>query len=118
VTIVTTIKATCPSCGDVQLVPEQVRLVVCNVKDWSYYAFTCTGCHDEVRKPAGPDVVKLLRTGGVVAEKWQVPAEVLEDRSGPGIDWDDVLDFALWLDGADNVAAAAASLAHHRRAVG
>ncbi len=35
----TTIKASCPVCGDVDLTPAQVRLVVCTVPDWSFYAF-------------------------------------------------------------------------------
>lgn len=105
----TTIKASCPSCGDVELTPQQVRLVVCSVKAWSYYAFTCTNCLEEVRKPAGRDVVALLISGGVIAEPWSVPAEVLEEHTGPALNYDDVLDFALWLDGADLVAAAAAA---------
>jgi hypothetical protein len=105
----TTIKASCPSCGDVELTPQQVRLVVCSVKAWSYYAFTCTSCLEEVRKPAGRDVVALLISGGVIAEPWSVPAEVLEERAGPTLCYDDVLDFALWLDQADLVAAAAAA---------
>jgi hypothetical protein len=105
----TTIKASCPSCGDVELTPQQVRLVVCSVKAWSYYAFTCTNCLEEIRKPAGRDVVALLISGGVIAEPWSVPAEVLEEHSGPALNYDDVLDFALWLDGADLVAAAAGS---------
>lgn len=104
----TTIKASCPGCGDVELTPQQVRLVVCSVKSWSYYAFTCTGCHDEVRKPAGRDVVALLISGGVVAEPWSVPAEVLEQHDGPVLSYDDVLDFALWLEHADMLSAAAA----------
>ena len=104
----TTIKASCPSCGDVELTPHQVRLVVCSVKSWSYYAFMCTTCHDEVRKPAGRDVVALLISGGVVAEPWNVPAEVLEEHDGPTLNYDDVLDFALWLEQADLLAAAAA----------
>lgn len=104
----TTIKASCPSCGDVELTPSQVRLVVCSVKAWSYYAFVCTTCLEEIRKPAGRDVVALLISGGVVAEPWTVPAEALEEHSGPVLSYDDVLDFALWLDNADLVAAAAA----------
>ena len=60
----TTIKASCPSCGDVELTPQQVRLVLCSVKSWSYYAFICTTCADEIRKPAGRDVVALLISGG------------------------------------------------------
>ena len=105
----TTIKASCPGCGDVELTPAQVRLVVCSVRTWSYYSFACPGCLDEVRKPAGRDVVSLLLSGGVLAEPWTIPAEALEEHDGPALSYDDVLDFALWLDGADLVAAAAGS---------
>lgn len=105
----TTIKASCPSCGDVELTPQQVRLVVCSAPGWSYYAFTCTCCHEEIRKPAGKDIVALLVSGGVVAESWDVPAEALEEHSGPALTYDDILDFALWLAGAGTVAAAAAA---------
>ena len=105
----TTIKASCPSCGDVELTPQQVRLVVCSVKSWSYYAVICTTCADEIRKPAGRDVVALLISGGVVAEPWSVPAEALEAHEGPVLNYDDVLDFAIWLGQSDNLAAAAAA---------
>ena len=100
----TTIKASCPTCGDVELTAHQVRLVVCSVRAWSYYAFSCASCLEEVRKPAGRDVVALLISGGVLAEPWAVPAEALERREGPALEYDDVLDFALWLDRADLVA--------------
>lgn len=112
----TKIKASCPSCGDVDLTPPQVRLVVCTVSDWSYYTFRCTSCSDEVRKPANAEVVRLLTVGGVVAEPWTIPAEALEEHQGAAIGYDDVLDFALWLDRADLVAAAAAGT-RARRAV-
>lgn len=97
-----TIKASCPCCGDVELTAVQVRLVVCSVADWSYYAFTCSTCSDEVRKPAAPEVVSLLQAGGVVVERWVVPAEALEEHDGPRIAYDDVLDFALWLERVDH----------------
>jgi hypothetical protein len=115
----TTIKASCPCCGDVELTPPLVRLVVCSVADWSFYSFSCTTCHDEVRKPAGADVVKLLRTGGVVVEGWVIPAEALEEHYGPQIGWDDVLDAVLWLSDADAdvVAAAVAGTLLGRRTV-
>ena len=114
----TTIKASCPCCGDVDLTPPQVRLVVCSVSAWSYYTFLCSGCNDLIRKPAAAEIVKLLITGGVVAESWTVPAEALEEHDGPAIGYDDVLDFALWLDTADLVAAAASTTLHARRPVG
>ena len=40
----TTIKTSCPVCGDVELTPEQMRLVVCSRSDWSFYAFRCDTC--------------------------------------------------------------------------
>lgn len=101
----TTIKASCPVCGDVELKPAQLRLVVCNRADWSYYAFTCTSCSDEVRKPADDEVIALLVSGGVLAQRWTIPAEALEERTGSPISYDDVLDFALALETVDLVAA-------------
>lgn len=105
-----TIKASCPCCGDVELTPAQVRLVVCSVNDWSYYSFGCAGCGDEVRKPAGTQVQSLLRTGGVKVEHWVVPAEALEGHAGPAITYDDVLDFALRLEALDTPVAALTAL--------
>jgi hypothetical protein len=103
----TIIKATCPSCGDVELSRDQVRLVVHPLADRSFYGFTCMLCGDVVRKPAGDEVVRLLTMGGVVAERIVVPAEALETHTGPAITADDVLDFAAWLAGASSVAEAA-----------
>lgn len=102
----TTIKASCPVCGDVELTPEQVRLVVCTVESLSYYAFACTTCHDEVRKPADGEVVALLVSGGVVAQRWRIPSEALEEHDGAPITYDDVLDFVLSLHSLDCLAAA------------
>ncbi len=106
----TTIKASCPACGDVELTPPQVRLVVCTVSAWSFYAFHCPECADEVRKHATDDVVRLLTTGGVPAEHWAVPAEVLEEHVGASISWDDVLDFTLALEDTDVLAAIAGAV--------
>jgi len=105
----TIIKATCPSCGDVELSRDQVRLVVHPVADRSFYRFDCTRCGDAVRKPAGDEVVRLLTMGGVIAERVLVPAEALEVHSGPPINADEVLDFVAWLNDATSVAEAAGS---------
>ncbi len=103
----TTIKASCPSCGEVELTPADVSLMVCSHAPLSYYAFTCPGCADEVRKPADDHVVSLLVSGGVPATVWDVPAEALEPRSGGALTYDDLLDFALHLGTTDLLAAAA-----------
>jgi len=93
----TTIKASCPTCGDVDLKPGNLRLVVCTRQEWSTYAFDCPQCADEVKKPADEEVVALLVSGGVKIQRWHIPAEALEHHDGPRISYDDLLDFALWL---------------------
>lgn len=103
----TTIKASCPTCGEVELTSADVTLMVCNQATLSYYTFGCPTCTDEVRKPADDHVVSLLMSGGVRAVVWEVPTEALEVHEGPALSYDDLLDFALLLAGTEFVAAAA-----------
>ena len=63
-----TIKATCPLCGDVDLTPRQVSVRVVEAIEESAarrsYAFDCPTCHETMRKPADPEVVRLLGVRG------------------------------------------------------
>lgn len=95
----TTIKATCPMCGDVDLTPAQVRLTVAEAAGWATYTFTCGTCHDLIEKAADDEVVALLSSAGVCVDL--VPGEVLETHRGAPITYDDVLDLALWLETHD-----------------
>ncbi|MBI4941260.1 hypothetical protein [Kineosporia sp. R_H_3] len=110
----TIIKAACPTCGDVELTKDQVRLVVHAVRSRSFYSFDCTSCVSQVKKPAGDEVVRLLTLGGVVAERIEVPAEALEVHEGKALTSDDLLDFAAWIEDAENVVQAAAAGLHAR----
>lgn len=94
----TTIKASCPVCGEVDLTSADITLLVCNHRPMSYYAFTCPQCREDIRKPANDHIVSLLMSGGVRAQVWEVPAEALEKKDGPPLNWDDLLDFhqELW----------------------
>lgn len=102
----TTIKATCPVCGEVSLRPEEIELRVdgstgCD----SYYAFTCPSCLAVVRKPADQRVIRLLISGGVVVLDGQrdaartgsgvgtQPGGGRASAPGPAIAYDDLLDF-------------------------
>jgi hypothetical protein len=100
----TTIKASCPTCGEVELTPAEVSLMVCSHAPLSYYAFACHTCGTEIRKPADDHVVSLLVSGGVPATVWDLPAEVLEIKAGPALSYDDLLDFALQLGETDLLA--------------
>jgi hypothetical protein len=110
---VTTIKASCPTCGEVELTSADITLRVCNHAPLSYYAFTCPGCRDEVRKPADDHIVSLLMSGGVRAQVWEVPAEALEPKPGPSLTYDDLLDFVIQL-GRDDMLSARATAPAHR----
>lgn len=103
----TTIKASCPTCGEVELTPDDVSLMVCSHAPLSYYAFDCPSCQCEVRKPADDHIVSLLVSGGVPARVWDLPGEALEPKEGPRLTYDDLLDFALHLGDSDLLAAAA-----------
>lgn len=110
----TIIKATCPCCGDVELTRDQVQLTVHPVKERSNYSFVCPKCGDLVRKPAGAEVIRLLKMGGVTAVAVDVPAEATEVHRGPVLTEDECLDFSNWLTDATEVVAAAAAGLHQR----
>ncbi len=100
----TTIKATCPACGEIELTPRDVSLMVCTQAALSYYAFDCPTCHGNVRKPADDHVVSLLVSGGITATVWDLPAEAREVKTGARLTYDDLLDFALHLGSTDLLA--------------
>lgn len=89
----TTIKVTCPDCGDIDLRPGDLELNV--APTWATYSFQCLDCGDSVCKPADAEIVDLLSSAGV--RSVVIPAEVFEQRSGSAIGYDDLLDFGLAL---------------------
>lgn len=89
----TTIKATCPLCGEVSLTAEDILLRLGVASRDNTYGFDCPDCGEFVEKPADERVIKLLLSGGVMPVMSGVPAEAKETRSGPPIDYDDILAF-------------------------
>jgi hypothetical protein len=98
---VTTIKATCPSCGEVELTPDDIELRVCTHAPASYYVFGCPTCTKAIQKPADDRVIQLLISGGVRAIVWELPDEILEPHAGSQLTHDDLLDFHLLLEQPD-----------------
>lgn len=89
----TTIKATCTDCGEVDLTADDILLRIGPSKTVNTYGFSCPSCGEFVQKAADDRVVRLLLSGGVVPVPVHVPAEALEMRTGPAISHDDILDF-------------------------
>lgn len=98
----TTIRATCPTCGEVDLTPKQIVLTVIRAEEApvgpdSHYAFTCPSCTDRVEKPADERIAHLLTTGGVNVSVLDEPGERLPAHpesppDGPVLTRDDLLD--------------------------
>jgi predicted RNA-binding Zn-ribbon protein involved in translation (DUF1610 family) len=89
----TTIKATCPDCGEIDLTPDDILLRIGSAEDSNTYAFSCPSCGFFVEKPADERVIRLLLSGGVMPTLVHVPAEALEPHYGPRINHDDLLEF-------------------------
>lgn len=93
----TTIRATCPGCGDVKLTVTDVTVRVCADDNQGSYCFRCPTCGSGVAKDADPRIVDLLVSSGVRMNVWHLPAELCESKLGPALTPDDLLDFHLLL---------------------
>ena len=89
----TTIKATCPNCGEVDLTADDILLRIGSVKTSNTYGFSCPACAEFVEKPADERIVRLLLSGGVMPTVTHVPAEAMEVKQGPAFNYDDLLNF-------------------------
>ncbi len=97
-----TIRATCPTCGDVELGTADVRVRVCLDDDRGEYAFRCPTCVMTVVKPAEARTVDLLVASGVHLDTWTLPQELHErPMTGRAINHDDILDFHAALHNQD-----------------
>ena len=103
----TTIRANCPSCGDVQLKATDLVVRVCSDDEQGSYCFRCPSCEQAVAKEASRRIVDLLVSSGVRMQVWRLPAELSEPHLGEPLSPDDLLDFHLllgsddWFDGVE-----------------
>jgi hypothetical protein len=88
-----TIRASCPTCGDVELTSRDVVVRVCAADNAGAYAFRCPSCRMAVSKQAEPKIVDLLVSSGVRLSVWHLPAELGEAHYGEAISYDDLLEF-------------------------
>ena len=98
------IKATCPSCGDVELSVPEVSVRLCTTTGEGEYRFDCPECHDTVERAGAPKAVELLVAAGVSVEHWSFPVERVADINAPRIGYDDLIEFHLLLNDASALA--------------
>jgi len=107
----TTIRTTCPRCGEVDMGPESILLSVASGGREGTYRFTCPTCYDSVEKRADRKIVALLVSAGVGVAGRQDAEERTEsmfgeDESeapvpapqGPPFTIDDLIDFHFHLE--------------------
>jgi predicted RNA-binding Zn-ribbon protein involved in translation (DUF1610 family) len=109
----TTIRTTCPRCGEVDMGPEAISLSVRSSGREGSYRFTCPRCDDAVEKRADRKIVALLVSAGVDLEPRggsemgetlfdQEPMGTLEAleqaMDGPAFTIDDVIEFHFLLE--------------------
>jgi predicted RNA-binding Zn-ribbon protein involved in translation (DUF1610 family) len=90
---VATVRASCPSCGDIETTTRAVQVLRCASTGSSSYAFVCPACHLRVAKDASEHVVSLLTDAGVEVVSWTLPAELAEAKRGAAVTHDDLLGF-------------------------
>ena len=104
----TLFSARCPECGEMELAAEQMWLVLTDPPDRAHFDFHCPSCEQHVSHPADRRLVALL--GALLpVECLEIPPEALEERTGPVLDVDDLIDLMLGLDTLDGMAAAEAA---------
>jgi len=103
----TTIRTTCPRCGEVDMGPDAISLSVRSNGREGSYRFTCPSCADDVEKRADRKIVALLVSAGVDIDRDDAhdqgdlfdAMEPLEERPpGPSFSVDDVIEFHYLLE--------------------
>ena len=95
------IRASCPTCGDVELRIGDVEVKMCSSTSEGSYVFRCPSCLLAVSKPAEPNVVDVLVASGVRLSTWQLPAELEEPHYGPPVSYEELLVFHFEIQGDD-----------------
>jgi hypothetical protein len=90
---VATVRASCPTCGDVKLTTRDVQVQAGYTSALNSYSFLCPSCRLLVNKEATELIMETLVAAGVRVICWTRPAELDELKLGPRITHDDLLAF-------------------------
>jgi hypothetical protein len=74
----TTIRTSCPICGDVELAPSDLSLRLTPDDGVGVYLFECPHCEQVQHRPANHRVVSILLATGVAYEVVDEPGPITE----------------------------------------
>lgn len=86
------LEARCAWCGEVRLGRDALRVHRGSGPD-GLAEFSCPRCDRLNLVRVGAEDLSTLLAVGVAGDDGPAPFELLEDRSGPPITWDDLIDF-------------------------
>jgi hypothetical protein len=93
-------EARCAWCGPVTL-PGTALSVYVDSRGAGLYEFPCPSCERLNIRSLNPPDLEALAQAGVCPSPGTAPFELLEERTGPPIEWDDLIDFHQALAGTE-----------------
>lgn len=105
------IRASCPTCGDVELTTAEMSVRVHGPDGSGEYRFVCPVCDTAVEKLAERHTVDLLLASGVTESTGDDPVENLVFADSRPLTHDDLLEFHELLCDEDQLSEAVAQLA-------
>jgi hypothetical protein len=108
----TTIRAKCPTCGDVDVAADSISLALHPTRDQGEYSFECSLCESIVTRPASRRTAALLIAAGIEPTEAGIAApeptlaydDLSPDPTASPLSLDDVIAFHYLLE--DDVALA------------
>lgn len=98
----TTVRASCPDCGAIEVNATEVQAQVCVDDGRASYALVCPICRKAMSASVGLRIVDLLVESGVRLRRWRLPAELTEVHRGLPMTHEELLAFHHHLIEADD----------------
>jgi hypothetical protein len=92
-------EARCTWCGPVTVAQDGLHVFV-SPRGAGLFEFRCPGCTRANFRSLSISDLEALALAGILPAEGRAPFELLEERSGPPIAWDDLIDFHQEIDGA------------------
>lgn len=92
-------EARCVWCGPVTVGNEGLHVFV-SPRGAGLFEFRCPSCSRPNFRSLSISDMEALALAGILPAKGRAPFELLEERSGPPIAWDDLIDFHHEIDRA------------------
>ena len=95
------IRTDCPTCGEISIPINEMKLHENTGSDSHYYTYTCPECEGLRGDEADPKFIGFMVAQGIIPDGDRFAPEILEVHEGPDFTYDDILDLHFLLDGQE-----------------